>query len=433
MMWHSTKRLRRSGVGLTVAVGCVCAPALDAQPPVPRGSLRVRAMAPVNACLELQSSPSLLVNAPEGMMLLRLKRELESAAFALEQNRQLEAEQVQRFSQVQRGMDSLMQVVVRYYREDGAPGPTVTVRRGDALRMVDGRAIDARGFFGAMDSAMRVVGPPLDSTLRMLAPSMERTLRIMSPPIEAVLRTLQPQVAAFTGEAEARMLRNTAPAGYMGLSLTGAQLRTVTSDGVLTSHCEYPLVETVDVGSPAARAGLSAGDTLTAYNGRDILQQAVNYPELLVPGETVRVRVRRSGRTRELPVTVVTRDEGDSERTRVFFRTPAASTPVPPAPPIASAFGGSGLLFIAGAQFATVDDELAQSLGVEPGVLVLRVPQGTQAADAGLRAGDVVRSVNGTAVRDAATLRRLITGREARLLVQSKTNGARTVILGGRP
>lgn len=430
------KRLRASGFGVTVVAWSMFAGAgseLGAQATVSRASSRVRSTAPVNACMDLQSSPSALVNAPEGMVLLRLKRELESAALVLEKNRQLEAGQVQRFSQVQRGMDSLMQVVVRYYREDGTIGPTVTVRRGDPLRVVEGRAIDARRFFGAMDSTARVVGPSVDSSLRMLAPMADSTWRMMSPQIEAVLRVLQPQVAAFTGEVEARMLRNAAPVGYMGLSLSGAQLRTVTSDGVLTSHCEYPLVETVDVGSPAARAGLNAGDTLTAYNGRDVLQVAVNYPEMLAPGETVRVRVRRSGRTRELPVVVSPRVDEEGPRTMVFLRSPAPpSLPSSPPSPTVGAAGGAGLVLIAGAQFATIDEEFAQRLGVDPGVLVLRVPPGTPAADAGLRAGDVVRAVNGNAVRDATSLRRAMAGRDVRLLVQSKTYGTRTVVLMGR-
>jgi hypothetical protein len=400
---------------------CLAGADIGAQTTASRGGARIRSATPANACLELQASPSALVNAPEGLALLRLKRELESAALTLDQQRRLEAEQVQRFAQVQRGMDSLMQVVVRYFREDGTPGPTVTVRRGDPLRMVDGRTIDAPRLFGSVDS-----------TLRILVPTMDSTLRTMSPKVVSIIRSLQPQVAAFIGEAEARVMRSAAPTGYMGLSLSGAQLRTVTPEGVLTSHCEYPLVETVDVGSPAARAGLNAGDTLTGYNGRDILQVAVNYPELLAPGETVRVRVRRGGRWRELPVVVASRPQDDEGRLTALLRTPTPATPLAPPSPLAGMAGSAGLVLIAGAQFAPIDDDFAQRLGVEPGMLVLRAPPGTPAAEAGLRAGDVVRAVNGAVVRDATAMRRAMSSREVRLLVHSKAQGARTVILRGR-
>jgi serine protease Do len=88
------------------------------------------------------------------------------------------------------------------------------------------------------------------------------------------------------------------------------------------------------------------------------------------------------------------------------------------------------VVVVAGAQFATIDDEFAESLGLAPGVLILRVPAGTPAADAGLRSGEVVRSVNGTPVRDVTTLRRAFySAREARLLVQNKSGASRTVVL----
>jgi serine protease Do len=394
----------------------VLASAVDAQTPVASTRQRVqgkRLSTSNNVCMELESSPSALVNAPEGLALLRLKRELESAALTLEQQRQLEGAQVQRISQVQRGMDSLMQIVVRFTQDE--QGGNVFIRRNDP-----------RGLARPFDS-VRVAVRPLDDS-RGLFIAIDSTMRTGAPSISRFIRSLQPQVAAFAFEAESALPNGvTAPSGYMGLSLSGAQIRIVTPDGVMTSHCEYPLVETVDLGSPAARAGLSAGDTLVAYNGRDVTQSAVNYAELITAGNTVRIRVRRAGKPRDVPVTVGPRKE---ERAMVFVRAPQAPLPPSPTPPPMNMFSGSGVVVIAGAQFATIDDEFAESLGLEPGVLVLRVPAGTPAADAGLRSGEVVRSVNGTPVRDVTSLRRTFySAREARLLVQNKSGASRTVVL----
>ncbi|WP_158514888.1 PDZ domain-containing protein [Gemmatimonas phototrophica] len=406
---------RYSAVGV-LAAG-VLASAVEAQTPVSttrqRASVK-RLPTSNNVCMELESSPSALVNAPEGLALLRLKRELESAALTLEQQRQLEGAQVQRISQVQRGMDSLMQIVVRFTQDE--QGGNVFVRRSDG-----------RGGARPFDS-VRVTMRPLDDS-RGLFIAIDSTMRTGAPSISRFIRSLQPQVAAFAFEAESALPNGvTAPSGYMGLSLSGAQIRIVTPDGVMTSHCEYPLVETVDLGSPAARAGLTAGDTLVAYNGRDVMQSAVNYAELITAGNTVRIRVRRAGKPREVPVTVGARKE---ERAMVFVRAPQAPLPPSsPTPPPMNMFSGSGVVVIAGAQFATIDDEFAESLGLEPGVLVLRVPAGTPAADAGLRSGEVVRSVNGTPVRDVTSLRRTFySAREARLLVQNKSGASRTVVL----
>jgi hypothetical protein len=411
--------------------------ALDAQTPVSsRSRTTVKRVASgtvtgTNVCTELESSPSPLVHAPEGLALLRLKRQLESAALTLEQQQQLERDQLQRIAQVQRGMDSLMQVVVRFTRDEH----TERVERAP----VYAPPVTGRRMFVTVDSGNGPVTIDMEAMMRGGAPVVRRmfdsTFVLIAPQVNRIIRALQPQVAAFAGEAEAALPGAlVAPSGYMGLSLSGAQIRIVTPDGVMTSHCEYPLVETVDVGSPAARAGLSAGDTLVAYNGRDVMQAAVNYAELITAGSTVKVRVRRAGRPREVPVQVdARRDESAAAPVRLMLRgTPDRSAPFPPQLSL-QMFSPNGVAVLAGAQFATMDVDFAQSLGLEPGVLVLRVPAGTPAADAGLKAGDVVRTVNGQAVRDVNVLRRVMQGaRDARLQVQARGAAPRVVTIGGR-
>jgi len=435
------RMVKRSGLTLGVIIGGVLVAslpvALEAQqgatPASSRARSAVRRSAPSplsasagNVCLELESSPSPLVHAPEGLALLRLKKQLESAALTLEQRQQLEGDQVQRIAQVQRGMDSLMQVVVRFAREDGRDG-------GDERRVVFRKLPDGQRVVVTDDIMGGVPLPPVERMSRGLITITrmggDSTTVTLGPQLDRVIRMLAPKVAAFAGEAEAALPgRSVAPSGYMGLSLSGAQIRIVTPEGVLTSHCEYPMVETVDVGSPAARAGLSAGDTLVAYNGRDVMQAAVNYAELITAGNTVKVRVRRAGKPRDVPVVVEPRrDEEPAVPARVMVRGVPSSTQGMPT----SMFNPSGVAVLAGAQFATMDAEFAQSLGLEPGVLVLRVPAGTPAADAGLKAGEVVRSVNGTAVRDVAGLRRALAASRdvARLVVQGKGSAGRVVEL----
>jgi serine protease Do len=402
----------RYGLGLvTVAAVAPLWQPVAAQTTPARTSVRMRAPAMTNACEELSSSPSALAQAPEGLALLRLKRELEGAVETLARNQQLQQAQVRQLSQVQRGVDSAMQVVVRMVGQGNGPEEIVAVRRGDSVRVTArSGSPDMRHLFVALDSGVRVMTPLI--------------ARGMGSAVDVLVRSLQPQVAALTGAAEAQ-LADRAATGYFGVSLSGAQLRLVTPEGVTISHCEYPLVESVDAGSPAEKAGLSAGDTLMAYNGRDVTQQAINYSEMLVPGSTVRVRVRRSGRSREVPVIVGQRRE--EPRTLMMVRAPQA--PMPPAPPMMS---GSGVAVLAGAQFSTIDEDFAATQDIEAGVLVLRVPPGTPAADAGLRAGEVVVRVNGERVRDVAALRRALSGgRDVRLSVQSRS-GERVVVLRTR-
>ncbi len=331
-----------------------------------------------NACVELMAQPSALVGAPEGFAVLSLKRLLESAAFTFETSEPMEREQLQRFVQMRRGVDSLVRVVIER-NADGSEQRTMTVR-------------------------------------------------MLGPDVPSVIRTLQPQVEALASEAEARVMRNHAGgAGYMGITLSGAQLRLVTPEGVMTSHCEYPMVETVDVGSPAARAGLAAGDTLLSYNGRDLTKLAINYPAMLVPGESVRVRVLKSGKARDVNVTVAPRAVEEPVRGMIFMRSAQGG----PSPVLGSYALPTGSMVLGGAQVSNVDEELTRTLGTEHGVLIMRVPPGTPAAEAGLRAGEVLRSVNGTAVRDVATLRRILqtSGPRPQLQVQSGSSGTRLVVL----
>lgn len=67
-----------------------------------------------------------------------------------------------------------------------------------------------------------------------------------------------------------------------------------------------------------------------------------------------------------------------------------------------------GARAIAGAELTELNPELGEYFGADEGVLVVRVPDGTPAARAGLMAGDVVVQVNGRAVDDVSSLRRQI-------------------------
>jgi predicted metalloprotease with PDZ domain len=63
---------------------------------------------------------------------------------------------------------------------------------------------------------------------------------------------------------------------------------------------------------------------------------------------------------------------------------------------------------VAGAELTELNPDLGAYFGTNRGVLVVRVPNGTPAEDAGLEAGDVIISVNGTNVGSVTELRREI-------------------------
>lgn len=67
-----------------------------------------------------------------------------------------------------------------------------------------------------------------------------------------------------------------------------------------------------------------------------------------------------------------------------------------------------GMRAVAGAELAPLNPGLSEYFGATDGVLVLNAREGTPAARAGLRAGDVIVRVGDTAVRSIAELRRTI-------------------------
>ena len=114
-----------------------------------------------------------------------------------------------------------------------------------------------------------------------------------------------------------------------------------------------------------------------------------------------------------------------------MVRSGSGSSGVVP-PPFEALLTGSNMAVLAGAQLVVVDEELAISLGVEPGVRVVRAPTGTPAADAGLRVGDMILAANGVPLRELAPLRKVFSGagaREVKLTVSARGGSPRIVTI----
>lgn len=204
-----------------------------------------------NQCTRLPTGPTPAAERPEGVVILRLREELGAA---------------------QRMADQL--------------APT--------------RAVDVAGERRRLLVLQREIDSVLAALTQGLPPSPE-ALRRWRPQLTVSMEALERAVRDAEGAAWEPA---TGATGYLGVGLSGAQLRTLRPDGLWVSHCEYPVVEAVDPGSPAARAGVQAGDTLVALNGTDLRQQAVRYAALLVPGESVVLQLRRGGKARMRTVVV---------------------------------------------------------------------------------------------------------------------------------
>lgn len=234
-----------------------------------------------------------------------------------------------------------------------------------------------------------------------------------------------------------RLAQGATVSGWIGIVVSGAptQIR-VENKEMFMRYLLYPQIVSVDPTSPAQRAGLAAGDTLMAYNGRDVRSGEISMTRLLVPKSTVKVRVRRDGKVKDLPVVVAEAPQRIRQRRADEMRDPGETwwggmPPVPAHPPgavgpparviVPSVPPGVGstpvvapvppaftLGGVAGAQVVTVSESMKRSLGLPSGVLVTSVPFGSPAAESGLEEGDVILRVGQESVATVRDLRELV-------------------------
>jgi S1-C subfamily serine protease len=125
--------------------------------------------------------------------------------------------------------------------------------------------------------------------------------------------------------------------------------------------------------------------------------------------------------TRVTPPTPATPATPPSARPpTAVVRTPAvpsapAAAPAPAAPSVfvfgSTSGGGSSVAYFAGAQFRELDDDWREVLGLKSGtqgVLVNEVARGSAAAQSGLKVGDVITQVGGTAATSPFVVSRLL-------------------------
>ncbi len=200
------------------------------------------------------------------------------------------------------------------------------------------------------------------------------------------------------------------------------------------------LVEEVTAGGPAASAGVKKGDVVVEFDGERVrsARQFSRLVEETPVGRKVPTVVSRDGQQVTVTVEPTASDRirfgGELDAARVmrdfnfdgdFSADFPPAPPAPPAPPRAPGappvppvpavpnldrfmFSSQGRL---GITVSSLSDQLAEYFGVKHGVLVTAVQEGSAAAAAGFKAGDVVTSLNGSDVSDPMELRQ----RSARL------------------
>lgn len=168
-----------------------------------------------------------------------------------------------------------------------------------------------------------------------------------------------------------------APRGKLGVTV--GPLTSALAEQFGYKGMKGALVQDVEPGQPAARAGVRPGDIITEFQGRQIEDpgQLRNLIAQTAPGATVKLKVWRDGAMRELSATL-----GEVARS-----TPTGAGDRPEAARSA----------LAGVRVENLTPDLLRRLVLPPetrGVVAADLAADSNAAEAGLRHGDVIVEIN---------------------------------------
>ena len=213
----------------------------------------------------------------------------------------------------------------------------------------------------------------------------------------------------------------------------GVSVREVESASGLAASRAGVIVADVVADGPAAKAGVRKGDVVVEFDGERVrsVRQFTRLVQETPTGRRVPAALMRDGQRVSVSVEPragsAIRFAGELDAARIMRdlgrdfgdnfppappRPPAAPSaphapPVPPVPVVPDMetfiWRSQGAL---GVTVSSLSDQLAEYFGVKAGVLVTAVQEGSAAAAAGFKAGDVVTTLNGSEVSDPADLRR---------------------------
>ncbi len=172
--------------------------------------------------------------------------------------------------------------------------------------------------------------------------------------------------------------------GMLGIQVQNVTPELAKSFGL--SEAKGALVAEVNSGSPAEKAGIQRGDIITEFNGHPI-HEMNELPRLVAdtaPGTKATVKVLREGKEKTFQVTITELTEEERQSAQAKEEGGGEETPL-------------GLLV------KNIDPNLAKRFRLRDnkGAVVVGVEQGSPAADAGIKPGDILLEIDGQVISSA--------------------------------
>lgn len=180
--------------------------------------------------------------------------------------------------------------------------------------------------------------------------------------------------------------------GYVNRGWLGVMIQPVSGDLAESfgmEEAEGALIADLDPDGPAAKGGLQAGDVILEVNGETV-DRSSSLPRLIgrvAPGDEVDLRLMRDGEERNEAVELGS---------------------WPKAEEVSGSSSSDDSQVRLGVLVAEVDPETREQLNLQGGVMVREVEPGSVAASAGLRAGDVMVSLDHRSLTSPEELRRIV-------------------------
>jgi serine protease Do len=171
------------------------------------------------------------------------------------------------------------------------------------------------------------------------------------------------------------------------------------------------LVADVSAGSPAQKSGLDRGDIILDVNGKPVagsndLRMTIS---MMPPDSDAKLKVFRNGSEREIAVKL-----GPMPTEEAAANSEDKSN-------------GSASSALSGVSVDNLDAQAASDLGLSPntkGVVVTNVDPSSEAAEAGLRRGDVIQEVNRQPVKNTSDFERAMHNSKDKALLLVDRNGS---------
>jgi serine protease Do len=181
--------------------------------------------------------------------------------------------------------------------------------------------------------------------------------------------------------------------GFVNRAWLGVQIQPVTAgiaDSLGLKKAEGALVDQPQPASPAAKAGIEAGDVITAVNGKPVKgsRELAQMIGMITPGTTIKVTLLHKGELKTMDLTLGKMPNERTANAEVNSKTSESGVPhlgltLAPASDVAGA-GGKGVAVV----------------GVDPD---------GAAAESGLQTGDIILDIGGKTVANVTDVRKVIT------------------------